>query len=290
MIKVIASDMDGTLLGSDHKIAKETLDAIHIACDKGIRFIIATGRNFQGAMRELEDVDIICDYIVGSGAEVRNSDKEIVSQISIDMSLCEAVYNILKKYPVSSIFNNDKYDYRIGTEEEIEESLINQIKAFHLCANTEEVKKTKIYKITKKITRVISDFEELKKENVQIFKIFIFSDDISMLDEINNELKAVKDIAVASSFRTNLEITNSEAQKGPVLKKYIEELGYTMDEVMALGDSMNDYSMLSMDFGATIAMENAMKEIKEVSKYITKSNDDLGVAYAIEELLKHQYN
>lgn len=289
MIKVIASDMDGTLLGSDHKIAKETLDAIYRACDKGIRFIIATGRNYQGAMRELEDVDIVCDYILGSGAEVRNSDKRIVSQIKIDMSLCEEIYNILKKYPVSSIFNNDRYDYRIGTEEEIEESLINQIKSFHSCADTKEVKKTKIYQRTKKITKVIGNFEELKKEAVPIFKIFIFSDNIAMLDEIDNELKAVRDIAVASSFRTNLEITNAAAQKGPVLKSYIEELGYTMDEVMALGDSMNDYSMLSMDFGATIAMENAIEEIKKAAKYITKSNDELGVAYAIEELLKSQY-
>lgn len=52
MIKVIASDMDGTLLGNDHKVAPETLKAIHEACDAGIRFMIATGRNFKGAMEE----------------------------------------------------------------------------------------------------------------------------------------------------------------------------------------------------------------------------------------------
>lgn len=71
MIKVIASDMDGTLLGNDHKVAPETLKAIHEACDAGIRFMIATGRNFKGAMEELKETDIVCDYIVGSGAEVR---------------------------------------------------------------------------------------------------------------------------------------------------------------------------------------------------------------------------
>lgn len=69
MIKVIASDMDGTLLGNDHKVAPETLKAIHEACDAGIRFMIATGRNFKGAMEELKETDIVCDYIVGSGAE-----------------------------------------------------------------------------------------------------------------------------------------------------------------------------------------------------------------------------
>ncbi len=54
-----------------------------------------------------------------------------------------------------------------------------------------------------------------------------------------------------------------------------------------LGDSMNDYSMLSMDFGATIAMANADEEIKAVAKYLTKSNEEDGVAEAIEEMMKH---
>ena len=70
------------------------------------------------------------------------------------------------------------------------------------------------------------------------------------------------------------------------MKEYIESLGYTMDEVMVLGDSLNDYSMMSMDFGATVAMGNAVSELKKAAKYITKSNDELGVAYAIRELLK----
>lgn len=56
----------------DHKVAPETLKAIHEACDAGIRFMIATGRNFKGAMEELKETDIVCDYIVGSGAEVRD--------------------------------------------------------------------------------------------------------------------------------------------------------------------------------------------------------------------------
>ena len=80
------------------------------------------------------------------------------------------------------------------------------------------------------------------------------------------------------------------AQKGPVLKQYIESLGYKMDEVMVLGDSMNDYSMLSMNFGATVAMENGNPEIKEISKYVTKSNEEFGVAYTIEKLLEHYRN
>lgn len=106
--------------------------------------------------------------------------------------------------------------------------------------------------------------------------------------KIEKRLETDTRIAVASSFVNNLEITDAHAQKGPVLKEYIESLGYTMEEVMVFGDSMNDYSMLSMDFGATVAMDNSVPEIKAVSKYVTKSNEEYGVAYAIDELLKQR--
>ena len=55
---------------------------------------------------------------------------------------------------------------------------------------------------------------------------------------------------------------------------------------MVLGDSLNDYSMLSMDFGATVAMENGVPEIKAAAKYVTKSNREDGVAYAIDRMLE----
>ena len=110
MIKVIASDMDGTLLGNDHKVAPETLKAIHEACDAGIRFMIATGRNFKGAMEELKETDIVCDYIVGSGAEVRDQKQQIVSTAPLSMELCEEIYENLKEFPVSIIFSSGDYD------------------------------------------------------------------------------------------------------------------------------------------------------------------------------------
>ena len=111
---------------------------------------------------------------------------------------------------------------------------------------------------------------------------------MDQLEKLSDELRENPAIAVASSFIYNQEITAVEAQKGPVLKEYIESLGYTMDEVMVLGDSLNDYSMISMDFGATVAMGNAVPEIKNAAKYITKTNNEFGVAYAVDEVLKKQ--
>lgn len=289
MIKVIASDLDGTLFGSDSKMAPGTLKAVKRACEAGIRFIITTGRNFRGVMKEMEGADLTCDYVLCSGAEVRNSRQEIVSRIPMSTELCREVYEVLKTYPVSVIFGTDEYDYQIGTYEEVEKQTLSRLNSYFSEMGMSELQKAQMFDERMDTTKIVRNFRELSDTGVPVYKIFLFSDDRAMLGRIDKELAEYKSIAVSSSFPTNLEITDVRAQKGPVLKAYIESLGYRMEEVMAFGDSRNDESMLSMDFGATIAMENADTELKNAAKYITKSNVELGVAYAIGELLKHSY-
>ena len=286
MIKVIASDMDGTLLGDNHEIAPQTIEAIHRAQDAGIRFIIATGRNYHTAMQIMEETDIVCDYVLSSGAEVRDAQHRIVSCLKLDMDLCEEIYEILKTYDISMIFCTRDCDYQIGTAEEIRKNSVLYFQLFFLDMKPEEIMKTGLYKRMEASTKIVPDFQALRNENVPVYKIFLYAKDEETIASIEKKLGNNPLIAVASSWVNNLEVTDVRAQKGPVLKEYIESLGYMMDEVMVLGDSMNDYSMLSMDFGATVAMENSVPEIKETVKYITKSNDDLGVAFAIDELLK----
>ena len=288
MIKVIASDMDGTRLGDDHRIAPETLKAVKEAVNAGIRFMICTGRNFPGAMQELEGTDLVCDYIVGSGAEVRDPEQNVVLTYPMSMELCRRVYRVIREYPGARVIGTNGYDYRIRTKEEVEESILMEAMLFHMKLSREEVKKTPVYLRMRERTKIIADLAELEEKGVPVYKLFLFSEDRAMLEEIRKRLEPDREIAAASSFPTNLELTDVKAQKGPVLKAYIESLGYTMDEVMVLGDSLNDLSMISMDFGATVAMENGDQEVKRAAKYITKTNGEFGVAYAIRELIKHQ--
>ena len=288
MIKVIASDMDGTLLGGDHRLAPRTARAIRSACDAGIRFIVATGRDLNGALQELDGMGLVCDYIVGSGAEVRDPQQKIVSRVQMDTGICGEIYDVLKNYPVSVIFMTGECDYSIGTPEKLEEDLRQNLQVFFSDLSMEEILETEMYRNMKKNTRLIRDFQELKDREISVYKIFVFCCDTEVLREIEQKLQKDERLAVASSYVNNLEITDARAQKGPVLKNYIESLGYTMEEVMAFGDSMNDYSMLSMDFGATVAMGNSEPEIIKAAKYMTKSNEEDGVAYAIEEMLRRR--
>ena len=263
MIKVIASDMDGTLLGDNHKVAPETVEAIREAQAAGIRFMIATGRSYNGAMEELKGLDLGCDFIVGSGAEIRNPKGEILKSIGFTYEVCNEVAKVLEEYSISVLYCAGPYEYRVGTPEEVEESIVRQIQLFHLSECRDQIEQSELYKRVKASSRRIDSVDELEKQGIMIHKIFLFTGDLEMLDKIKRRLMQNPELAVASSFYNNLEIT-------------------------VKGDSLNDYSMLSMDFGATVAMENADEEVKRVSKYVTKSNEDLGVAYTIHELLKKQ--
>lgn len=290
MIKVIASDMDGTLLGDDHRVAPETVAAIRDACEAGIRFMVSTGRNFPGAMDELKDAELVCDYIVSSGAEVRNPQQEVVMCTPMSREVCRKIWKVIKGIPMTVVVCTEGADYRIGTTEQIAQELLEEFLFFHPGMTREEARNTCQYVEMRERTKVASDLGELESAGIKMYKFFLFTMNLEILKEIEKALESVEGIAVTSSAPSNLEITDIRAQKGPVLKAYTESLGYTMDEVMVLGDSLNDLSMLTMDFGATVAMGNAKPIVKQAAKYITKSNAEFGVAHAIREVLRQRKN
>src|SRR5699024_9410540 len=90
---------------------------------------------------------------------------------------------------------------------------------------------------------------------------------------------------LSSSARGNIEITHSDAQKGIALNTIAERLNIDMENVMAIGDNMNDISMLER-VGYSVAMDNAAPEVKAIAKYQTDSNEHSGVGKAIMTLLK----
>ena len=288
MIRVIASDMDGTLLDESHQITERTVKAIKAAQAAGIRFIVTTGRGFEQALHVLKDTGLECDYIVHTGAQIFNSKLELLQSGFMNIEDCRMVYNILKEYDLTYLFCTEEADYCVGSTKNREQELITHILTFNPNLTEAEIREGDMFKFFLSKTKVVSDLEELVEAGVDIIKIYASSNDLEMIKEIEERVQVNTNLAVASSFENNIEITDIKAQKGSALKSYIESLGYTMDEVMVLGDSMNDYSMLCMDFGATVAMENGVDEIKKVAKYITKSNDEDGAAYCMEELLKKQ--
>lgn len=284
-IKVIASDLDGTLLNSEHKISTGDRMALEQAVKNGIRFIVSTGRSYLDAKKVLKNCTFDMDYVVASGSEVHDKDGRLLKKVYMDQSNFPEIYEVINKYPVAVRFCSNTGDYMIGTEDEVKNYMIQEFRQFFKNQTEEEMLDNPEFRHRMDNLHCIDHVNELRTGNVGVYKIFIFSYDKGMLAKLNRELSRFHNIVSASSFPTNIELTHVEAQKGIALEEYITSLGYKMNEVMVLGDSLNDYSMMSRKFGATVAMANAMDEIKEVAKYQTKSNDENGVAYAVNLMM-----
>ena len=153
-------------------------------------------------------------------------------------------------------------------------------------ADVEKIKQGIQKRIDNGTLKVVNSYEEIEDiPGELIMKVLAFNPDLEKINAIGAELSAIPSLAISSSSRGNLEITHSDAQKGIALESIANQLNIDLKDVMALGDNLNDVSMLER-VGYPVAVENAMPEVKAVAKYVTDTNENSGVGKAIMKLLK----
>ena len=287
MIKLIASDMDGTLLNERHNIDKETVVAIKKAEEAGIIFAISTGREYETVESILKENSIKCQCVLMNGAEYRDEDGNILEEINIEQKTATEIIHILQKEKVSARIFTNKGIYTTDTKEEALKEMVYRTLSFNPSFTQEEAlefAKVQPYFVN---LNYISNLDEFLKSDMEIRKFVAFHNNIELINKMKTVIGELEGIAVSSSFRDNMEITHITAQKGIILAKVAERMGLKKDEVLVLGDSFNDYSMFT-EFTESVAMGNAIPEIKEIAKYITDTNGNLGVAKAIYKVLEEQ--
>jgi len=284
MIKLIASDMDGTLLNSKHKISKENLEAIKKAESMGVKFTIATGRRFEDVKPLIDENDLKCQCIALNGGEYIDEEGKVLEGIYIDRKEASQIIDmIIKENIVAEVYTNQGL-YSVNTKEEALTEVAYRIKAFDPKTSFEEAIKYAETHPHFLDLKYIKDIDEFLNSDIKIGKFVAFYNDEETTIKVKRKLEAIERLAISSTFTKNIEINNKEAQKGLILAKVAEKMGIRRDEVMVIGDSFNDYSMFT-EFPVSFAMENAVPQIKEVAKYITDTNDNAGVAKAIYKIL-----
>ena len=285
MIKLIASDMDGTLLNDDHMISEENLKAIRKAQEMGRHFTIVTGRDYGAVKSYLEECNLKCECILSNGAEYRDVNGNIIESVYMNKKSIKRAFDILNEAGlcIQLMTNNGSY---ITNKESDKKAIIDRFKLFNPTMTEEEVKKfvAKFHK--ERGMKEIDNIYEILESNVEVLKIVTFDNDEKLIAELKDKLREnTLDLAVASTFSNDIEISDIKAQKGLILAKTIKKMGIDKSEVIVLGDSFNDYSMFT-EFENSYAMENAIPEIKEIAKYITDTNNNDGVAKAIYKALE----
>ena len=285
MIKLIASDMDGTLLNDDHMISEENLKAIRKAQEMGRHFTIVTGRDYAAVKSYLEECNLKCECILSNGAEYRDVNGNVIESIHMNKDTVKAIFDILNEENLCIQLMTNKGSY-ITNKDSDKKAIIDRFKLFNPKMSEEEVVEFVEEFHKTRGMNYIDDVYEILESDIDILKIVTFDNDADLIARLKEKLKEnTTDAAIASTFSNDIEISHIEAQKGLILAKVIEKMGIDRSEVIVLGDSFNDYSMFA-EFENSYAMENAIPEIKKIAKYITDTNNNDGVAKAIYKSLE----
>ena len=290
-MKLIATDMDGTLLNDKGRISNENTIAIKRAQEEGIEVVVVTGRPYTYALMPLEEAGLNCPIIALNGAEIRDKQGTILNKLPLQKEWCRLIQSFLEKESVYIEFFTNIGVFSKSMEQYIDIRMQLKMERFPDADRTlmyKDVRKRAEERFKFEHCRFVDDFEGIYQDDeLIIYKILVLSADMDELERISSKLEGHSEFTITSSERGNMEFNHPDAKKGLALKVMADQRMIDMEDVMALGDHLNDLSMLQMA-GRGVAMGNASEEVKELCSYSTKTNIEHGVACAIEEILKQK--
>lgn len=268
-IKMIGLDLDGTLLNDKKEITPYTKEVLRKAIERGIVVLAATGRPLTGIPREFRDFPGIRYALTSNGARIIDQqENRIIEEKLLAPEQALKVLEICGRYDTLQEVYFDGQGY-IGQDK------LPQIEKYHKNPNMWEYVRT---------TRIpVPDIYGLvRQENRGLDKTQALFADMDERLRAWKELEAEGGVELVGSLRYNIEINASGVNKGTGLVRLGEYLGIRREEIMACGDGDNDEAMLR-EAGFGVAMENAEENVKQAADYITSSNEEEGVAKAIEK-------
>ena len=286
MIKLIASDMDGTLLNHNHKIPKENVKLINFAKNQGIEFVVATGRAYYEALPALNEENISCDVISFNGGIVYDKNGNIISITPMVTKDLYYTIEILKSFDISYQLYTKNTIYTRSIETDIN-AYIDLIRSNGYEPDVEHLRAEAQQKLDLGYITEVDNIElYLNEEENPPIKIIAISNDISKLKNATKLLSENTNISVTSSGANNIEIMHKNATKGEALKEIAKIYGINLENTLAIGDNLNDQAMLGI-VGYSVAMKNGNTILKEQAKYVTeKTNSEGGVADTIFKLIE----
>lgn len=272
-IELIAIDLDGTLLRDDKSLVEENVQAIQEAIDQDVRVVICTGRTLPSidyVLEGLPDGNGDEYLILQNGAVIHKLPSfEVVHETVLSQEDRQAVYDAFmgSRTPEVQIVGFDADKLYLVDDETPNQSVINDSKI-----------------LSTPVTN--AKFEDILKLD-QLYKFVAFSEP-QYMDQLQANLpESIYDqVHVIRSLPVALEFIPKAANKANGLTALMNVLNIDKENVMAIGDEMNDLEMVKM-VGLGVAMGNANQPIKDVADYITLSNNEAGVAHAIRHFVTH---
>lgn len=287
MYKLVAVDLDGTLLNSYGEVSEKNRQSIKRALEKNVEIVLSSGRPIMSVKNLANELGCNNYIICGNGAILYDIQKE---EIIYDKFLEKnKVLQIIKICEENSIY------YNVYTTHTILTKSLNYNVLFY---NKENVNKPENRKTNITVIDDIYNYVE-EREDESYLKITICDNDKIIFGSIIRKLRNIKDVDVLDVAHMSrkmikdgtknvpieyyyTEITNTDVDKWNAIQKLIEKLNISKEEVIAIGDNINDKKMVE-NAGLGIIMENSAPYIKEIADIIVKDNDNDGISEAIEK-------
>lgn len=261
MIKLIAIDLDDTLLRNDLTISPRAKQAIFQATKAGAAITFATGRMFASALPFARELRLNLPLITYQGALVKYAGGKVVYHKPLPLFLARKLVKFILPYGHHlNVYIDDELYMESASPEGQKYLNISKVPV-HLVENLPEM-------IDRDPTKLLIIAEEPQVD--------------ALAADLRKAFGAT--VNITKSKPHFLEIGHRDATKGQALKSLTRSLGLQAAQVMAIGDSWNDIDMLEYA-GIGVAMANAVAGVKEIADYITRNNDDDGVAEAIEKFV-----
>ena len=271
--RLIASDLDGTLLNNRAQVSRENLDAIYELSQKGGYFVPATGRTYSEIPEALKN-NLDIRYIIHSnGAAVFDKTTGERILLTIPNRLGKKIMDVLGNYKVHVMV-------RCGGESYVDSAMQTErdFDYYNVCeAHRVVVRDFAVY---------LDDFNTFAygADNVEVFSAFFHSYDekIACKKYIEENFKELRVVAVSEY---NLEIVSADAGKGNALRRLADLLGVDYSETISIGDSDND-SSITKAAGLGLAVSNACDALKQVADEIICSNEEHVVRYVLSKYFR----
>lgn len=268
-IRLVALDLDGTTLTADKALTERTQAAFTAAIDKGVQIVVATGRAFSSIPENVLRVKGMEYIVTGNGATVlRLRDRKLLYSNFLDAQSVDGLMEIFRR-------EGSLLEVFTGGTAYIQRSLLRSLdhrnfKPHHIAYIKE--------------TRTPQDdiFAFMRAHQNAIENINILFESQEERARMRTVLEHVEDVTVTTSFDHNLEVGGKTTSKGDGIRFLTEMLNLRRENVMACGDGLNDVKLFEFA-GLPVAVDNAKPELKALAKFVTASNEEDGVAKAIEK-------
>ncbi|MGL5053931.1 MAG: Cof-type HAD-IIB family hydrolase [Cetobacterium sp.] len=255
MVKLVVTDMDGTFLNDKKEFSDEFWGIYSKMEEKGIKFVVASGRQYQNLRKNFDRIKEKIIFIAENGSYVINNEEEIYSRVLSEETIKKYI-EIGRKIPSTNIVLCGKKSAYIESQDlEFEKEVEKYYEAKQFVDNLLDIKNDEIIKIA-------------------------FCDLTGTEKNVYPHLKNEVDCQVVISGDIWLDVSHLESNKGIALEVLQKEFGINYEETMVFGDYLNDYEMLKKG-RYSFAMENAHEEVKKIANFMAKSNNESGV---LEEL------